>query len=185
MNIIKTLLSIGLFIFVLTSCQEENKILTEQIIPVNPVHFTKENLVQEIETVEYKLSGGIKVACYKVVVNSEPNEHQMGPWCPRHIDDSKEKGGIWFDKGKVYDVDGHYISSIGEFYADSKWKLYNEDGSIKVTLTQKQCEGAAKPDVEEIYQNHCVECQPSFYHDYVTTYYIPINPIYKKSSSKV
>ena len=119
------------------------------------------------------------------MVKSEPSEHQMGPWCPRHINDSKEKGGIWFDAGKVYDVDGHFISNIGEFYSDSKWKLYNEDGSIKVTLTQEQCEGAAKPNVEEIYKNHCVECQPSFYHEHITTYYIPINPIYETSSSNV
>jgi len=185
MNLSKTILSISLFLFILTSCGEENKKITETIIPVNPTYFIKENLVQEIETVEHKLSGGTRAECYKIVVTSEPSEHQMGPWCPRHINDSKEKGGIWFDKGKVYDVDGHFISNIGEFYADSKWKLYNEDGSIKVTFSQEQCEGAAKPDVEEIYQNHCVECQPSFYHDHITIYYIPINPIYRTKSSRV
>ncbi len=169
----------------MTSCQENNKAIKGMIIPVNPDFFIKENLLQKIETIEYKLSGGTKTECYKLVVKSEPTEHTMGPWCPKHIDDSKEKGGIWFEGGKVYDVDGHFISNIKEFYADSKWSLYNEDGSIKVTFTQKQCEGAAKPDVEEIYKNHCVECQPSFYHEHITTYHIPIKPIYKSKSSKV
>lgn len=185
MNLIEKSLLLSLFILIFASCEEPNKELMQSVIPVNAAHFIKENLVKEIETVEYKLSGGTTAECYKVVVKSEPGEHQMGPWCPRHIEDAKEKGGIWFDKGKVYDVDGHFVSNIGTFYSDAKWKLYNEDGSIKVTFTQKECEGAARPDVEDIYKNHCVECQPSFYHDHITTYYIPINPIYQASSSKL
>jgi len=140
-------------------------------------------LLEEIKKESYKLSDGNKVECYKIVTKSVAHEHKMGPWCPNHIDDSKEKGGIWFEKGKVYDVDGHFIAKIGEFYKDEKWKLYNDDGSIKVTTTQEACEGAAKPNVEEAYKNHCVECQPSFYHDHITTYYLPINPNYLNRSS--
>ena len=172
-----------LTILILASCGSKNKELTEKVIPVNPAFFIEESLLQPIEKEKYKLSNGTTTECYKVVVKSVPHEHKMGPWCPTHIKDSKEKGGIWFEDGKVYDVDGHFISNIGEFYSDTKWKLYNEDGSIKVTKTQEACEGAAKPDVEEIYKNHCVECQPSFYHDHITTYYIPVNPIYQTSSN--
>ncbi|MFK7772091.1 MAG: YHYH protein [Saprospiraceae bacterium] len=172
-----------LIILTIASCGPNNKNLTEKIIPVNPAHFIQESLLEPITTEEYKLSNGTTTECYKLVVRSIPHEHKMGPWCPTHIKDSKEQGGIWFEDGKVYDVDGHFISNIGEFYADAKWNLYNEDGSIKVTKTQKACEGAAKPNVEEIYKNHCVECQPSFYHDHITTYYIPINPIYQTSST--
>ena len=123
-NLIKILLTICVFLVILTNCAEENKQLTETILPVNADYFIKENLVQQIEQVAHELSGGTKATCYKIVVKSEASEHPMGPWCPKHINDSKEKGGIWFENGKVYDVDGHFISNIGAFYADSKWKLY-------------------------------------------------------------
>ena len=178
------LLTVSIF-SILSSCAEKNSELNYQILPPDFTHFIKGNLLEEIVKEPHKLSDGTTADCYKVVVRSEPAEHQMGPWCPRHIEDAKDKGGIWFDQGKVYDVDGHFVANIGEFYADEKWKLYNEDGSIKVTLTQAACEGAAKPNVEEIYKNHCVECQPSFYHHHLTTYYIPVNPVYQKRSSKV
>lgn len=185
MHLIKKRLALLLFIVLIVSCQPKNEPLSEAIIPVNPAHFIQDNLVQPIEKVDYKLSRWSTTECYKIVTKSVPHEHKMGPWCPTHIQDSKDKGGIWFDKGKVYDVDGHFISNIAAFYADSKWKLYNEDGSIKVTKTQQACEGAAKPNVEEIYKNHCVECQPAFYADHITTYYIPVLPIYQQAPSRL
>lgn len=151
---------------------------TVKSIPVDISYFADTELIEPISVVKCELSKGTSTDCYKIVVKSTPHEHKMGPWCPRHIEDSKSEGGIWFDSGKVYDVDGHFISRIGEFYKDEKWKLYNDDGSIKVTRTQEACEGAAKPNVEEIYKNHCVECQPSFYHDHVTTYLIPKTPVF-------
>ena len=151
---------------------------------VNTSYFIKDNLVSNITTEKCTLSDRTQTECYKIVTKSVAHEHTMGPWCPRHINDAKDKGGIWFEGGKVYDVDGHFISNIGAFYKDEKWKLYNEDGSIKVTLTQEACEGAAKPNVEEIYKNHCVECQPSFYHDHTTTYTIPVKPIFRKAERK-
>jgi len=165
-----------------TNC--ETRVLKEAIIPVNPAHFIKESLITDISKEMHALSKGPKVECYKITTKSVPHEHKMGPWCPKHINDSKENGGIWFEKGKVYDVDGHFISNIGEFYSDKKWKLYNEDGSIKVTLTQEQCEGAAKPNVEEIYHNYCVECNPAFYAKNVTTYYLPTTPIWTDAASR-
>lgn len=149
-------------------------------VPLDISHFEETKLLQPISVVNCTLSKGAISKCYKIVVNSEPHEHKMGPWCPKHIDDAKEQGGIWFEDGKVYDVDGHFVSNIAEFYKDEKWKLYNDDGSIKVTVTQEACEGAAKPDVEDIYKNHCVECQPSYYHDHVTTYLIPKTPVFHK-----
>ncbi|MBU2938267.1 YHYH protein [Lacinutrix sp. C3R15] len=108
----------------------------------------------------------------------------MGPWCPRHIEDGKEKAGIWFKDGKVYDVSGHFIASLDEFYSDNKWKLYNEDGSIRVTDTEEGCLAAAKPDVEEAYQNHCVECLPEYFKHQTTTYYLPVTPVYLEKTQR-
>ena len=101
-------------------------------VNVDPSHFMKESLLKDITTEERTLSNGTKALCYIVTTASQPQEHKMGPWCPTHIEDGKDKGGIWFKDGKVYDVDGHFIANLKEFYSDEEWKLFREDGSIKV-----------------------------------------------------
>ena len=39
--------------------------------------------------------------------------------------------------GKVYDVDGKFIVNLDELYSDPQWKLYREDGTVKVTKSSK------------------------------------------------
>ncbi len=152
-------------------------------IPVNKSYFITDNIIGEIieEMVDLR---GKQTLCYLIKSKSQASEHKMGPWCPRHIEDGKEKAGIWFDDGKVYDVSGHFIAELNEFYEDEKWKIYNEDGSINVTDSKEACLGAAKPDVEEEYKNHCVECLPSYFENQISTFVIPVNPIYQKSSQR-
>jgi hypothetical protein len=167
-----------------TSCKLQNKITNSEeikIVAVNPENFITTNLIGEIQKKTVDLDG-TPTLCYVIKSKSQPAEHQMGPWCPRNISDSKEKGGIWFKDGKVYDVDGHFIAELAEFYSDDRWKLFREDGSIKVTKTQEECEGAAKPNVDEEYNNYCVECLPAYYKDQTKTYYIPVKPKYLDSS---
>ena len=109
----------------------------------------------------------------------------MGPWCPRNVEDGAEKGGIWFEGGKVYDVSGHFITELDNFYSDDQWKLYREDGSIKVTESKAACLGAAKPRVEEAYRNHCVECLPEYFRDQIVTFYLPVNPVYQNTAQRL
>lgn len=154
-------------------------------ININPSLFIKESLLKEITTEERTLSNGTKALCYVITTASQPQEHSMGPWCPTHIDDGKDKGGIWFKDGKVYDVDGHFIANLKEFYTDDQWALFREDGSVKVTETQDECEAAARPDVDEKYHNYCVECLPDYYKEKVSTYYIPVKPLYLENSSQL
>ncbi|MDO6596708.1 YHYH protein [Oceanihabitans sp. 2_MG-2023] len=154
-------------------------------INVNPTLFIKESLLNEITQEERTLSNGTKALCYVITTASQPQEHKMGPWCPTHINDGNDKGGIWFKDGKVYDVDGHFIANLKEFYRDEEWALFREDGSIKVTKTQEECEGAAKPDVDEKYHNYCVECMPEYYREKQSTYIIPVKPLYLETSSKL
>ena len=156
---------------------------TIKALPVNKDYFIAENIIGEITQEVVDLRGG-ETPCYVIKTHSQATEHQMGPWCPRHIEDGKEKAGIWFDDGKVYDVSGHFIAELDEFYKDNKWKLYRDDGSIKVTTTKEECEGAAKPDVDEEYQNYCVECLPEFFNDQVTTFVIPITPKYQRRTQR-
>jgi hypothetical protein len=153
-------------------------------INVDPSLFIKESLLKEITTEEHTLSNGTNALCYVITTASQPYEHSMGPWCPTHIEDGKDKGGIWFKDGKVYDVDGHFIANLKEFYTDAEWDLFREDGSVKVTKTQEECEAAARPDVDEKYHNYCVECLPSYYREKVSTYYIPVKPLYLENSSR-
>lgn len=150
---------------------------TVKALPVNTDFLIKENIIGEITQETMDLSG-METLCYVIKTHSRATEHQMGPWCPRHIEDGMEKAGIWFQDGKVYDVSGHFIANLDEFYNDDKWKVYNEDGTINVTLTKEACLAAAKPDVEETYNNYCVECMPDFFKDQVTTFVIPVQPQY-------
>ncbi|WP_372753073.1 YHYH protein [Mariniflexile sp.] len=151
---------------------------TIKTVAVNKDYFISENIIGGITEEQINLNG-LETLCYVIKTHSQATEHQMGPWCPRHLDDGMEKAGIWFDNGNVYDVSGHFIANLDTFYSDDKWKLYREDGSIKVTETLEGCLSAAKPEVEEAYQNYCVECLPEFFEHQVTTFVIPVHPIYQ------
>jgi hypothetical protein len=167
--------------------QQTNTNLSNEIdasvktIPVNTDYFISENIIDGIQKQMVELKG-IETPCYVIKTNSQATEHKMGPWCPRHIEDGMEKAGIWFKDDKVYDVSGHFIAKLDEFYSDDKWKLYREDGTIKVTDTEEGCLAAAKPNVEEEYQNYCVECLPEYFKDQVTTFVIPVTPKYIKTA---
>ena len=50
------------------------------------------------------------------------------------------------------------------------------------TISKASCEAAARPDVDEAYQNHCVECQVSYLEDGKSqTLVIPVEPISSKT----
>ncbi|WP_299412205.1 YHYH protein [Acaryochloris sp. IP29b_bin.148] len=148
-------------------------------ISLNPSYFVKENLAKEITQESCTLSDGTKSSCYVITIKPDPQEHQMGPWCPTNEKDGKEKGGIWFRSGEVYDVDGAFIAGLADFYSDSAWKLVNDDGSIRVTNTQEAFEAAAKPDVDPRYNNYCVEGRPEWVTINAKTYVIPVTPVYQ------
>ena len=104
-------------IVLLSSCISNSNHSHRQVktIEVNPEHFIQDNLLKEI-TKEVRDINGVETLCYVITSSSMASEHQMGPWCPRHIDDAKDKGGIWFKDDKVYDVNGHFIANLAEFY---------------------------------------------------------------------
>ena len=172
------ILLILLVLFSQSSCFNTNTVNKDvKAISVDSSLFLEKSLLKEIVQEDCTLSNGTQTKCYKITVKAEPQEHKMGPWCPDNIKDDKEKGGIWFKDGKVYDVDGKFVANLDEFYSDPKWELYREDGSIKVTKSQEACEAAARPDVDEKYQNHCVQCSPTFYEGKKIIYRIPVTPV--------
>ena len=157
----------------------------EVVIAVDPTLFITAGLSQTITKETKTLSNGSSVECYKIVTNNTPTDHVMGPWCPTKITDDASKGGVWFEGGKLYDVDGAFIKNMATFYNDAVWKLYNTDGSIKVTNTQAACEAAARPDVDPAYNNYCVECQPSYISGIKKTYYIPVKPVKLSAAASI
>lgn len=154
--------------------KETSKVKT---IAVNPSYFIQDSFIKKV-TKEVRNINGLEISCYVFTTKSTPSEHEMGPWCPKNINEGKEKGGLWFKDGEVYGVDGHFIANLKEFYNDDKWNLVREDGSIKYTATKEACLGAAKPRVEEAYKNHCVECLPNYFEHQETTFIIPAEPVY-------
>lgn len=124
-----------------------------------PSNFLADGLLEEITEEPCTLSDGSASTCYKITIQGAPSNHEIGPFCPRHISDDASAGGKWFDGGVVYDVDGEFIKNLSMLYDDT-WMLYDEEtGDIRVTLTAEECELAARPNVAEEYRNHCVECQ--------------------------
>ena len=183
----KILVTTFLAIILFATCntpQKTNEETGTKALPINKEYLITENFLEEITQKEVMLNG-VSTLCYIIKSNSQASEHQMGPWCPKHIEGGAEKAGIWFKDDKIYDVSGHFLSNLDEYYKDDKWKVYREDGIIKVTETKEGCLAAAKPDVEEEYQNYCVECLPEYFKDQITTFVVPVNPVYQKSTTRL
>lgn len=173
----------------LASCSKSSNVSPETdavVIEVNPDFFVKAGLAESITKVNKTLSNGSTVECYKIVSNNTPTDHTQGPWCPTNINDGIDKGGVWFEGGKIYDVDGPFIKNLASFYNNTTWKLYNSTtGAINVTNTKEACQAAARPDVDPLYKNYCVECLPSYFPGIKKTYYIPVKPIKASSSTSI
>jgi len=117
-------------------------------VPVNPDLFIKESLTTPIIQETRRLADGTAALCDVITTKSRPQEHEMGPWSPRHITDEKDQSGIWFKDGEVYDVDGAFVANLAEFYGDPTWNLVREDGTIRVTETKEAFESTARPHVD-------------------------------------
>lgn len=157
--------------------EERDAEFGEHVVPVDPSYFIPEALLGAIVQEERALADGTTASCYVIRTYSEPHEHAMGPWSPRTIHDDEDAGGIWIRDGQVHDVDGPFVKNIDAFYDDPEWKLYRDDGSVRVTDTKEAFEAAARPDVDPAYHNHVVEGRPEWIDRRITTYVIPVNPV--------
>ncbi len=145
---------------------------------VDPTLFVDAAIVGEITEEACVLSGGTETTCYRFSVNTDPVDHAAGPWCPNTIRDDASEGGIWPEGGELYDVDGSFIENLATFYNDPTWRMYDDDGNVRVTETQEACAAAANPNVGAEYANYCVECQTSYIEPQATiTYVIPKQPV--------
>ncbi len=141
--------------------------------------FVDGALTEELSSVSCTLSDGTEATCDEVTIAGAPANAEIGPFCPETTSTSKKDGGIWLDGENLYDADGEFIASLAEIYNDPNWKLYRDDGTVRVTDTKEAFEAAARPDVAEEYQNYCVEGQIEFLdgeEPIEATYVIPDSP---------
>ena len=134
------------------------------------------------------LSGGTRTTCHRIVVYGVPADEEVGPYCPGTTADSADDAGIWFDgSGDTHDLDGAFITNLATFYNDTNWQLYDPaTGAVNVTDTQAACEGAARPNVDLQYQNHCVECELAYVNGGVSaTLLIPATPVRLSSADDI
>ena len=147
---------------------------------VDPALFVSGALIAPATTASCVLSGGTRTECYRLEIAGAPANREIGPFCPTTISAGREEGGIWFDGGgEVYELDGDFIVNVGEVYGDPNWRLYDPaTGEVNVTDTRVACEAAARPNVDPMYRNHCVECSIDYYGGGVSqTVLIPANPV--------
>lgn len=149
--------------------------------------FENQSFSEQPSIVNCTLSGGTKTKCLSISIKPQPANMNIGPWCPRNINDGPEKAGIWIENDTVFDADGTFIAKLAEFYHDDIWQLFDQQtGDINVTDSKLSCQAAARPDVDERYTNYCVECQVSYMDPSAsTTFIIPINPTKGTDSNNI
>lgn len=149
-------------------------------LPVDLGNFKTNALKEVVTTVDCTLSNGQVSSCYRLVASGPSDQVDVGPFCPPTTRSSAVEGGIWFDGGtEVYDLDGEFILGLADLYNDNNWLLYDAAGNVNITDTQEACDAAARPNVAEEYQNHCVECEVSYIAggQPTATFLIPITPV--------
>ncbi len=153
----------------------------------DPANFLAGGLTSAITTTSCTLSGGTTTTCYKLQLTGAPADHEVGPFCPRHITDGADAGGLWIESGKAYDLTGAFIVNLATFYNDSTWKLYDATtGLVNVTDTQTKCSLAARPNVDPSVNNYCVECALSYVNGgVVSTVLIPVVPVPLSTSAEI
>ncbi len=130
---------------------------------VDPSKFFDGALAKEAVTVDCTLASGTATSCYQITIAGFPTTRtELGPFCPSTTSDGADAGGIWFDGDALYDLDGKFIVGLAELYEDPNWKLYDEDGTVRVTDTAEFFEAAIRGafgggEVDPDTQNVCIE----------------------------
>ena len=136
MNVSTHWLSLFILAFLFFSCKEEEETITPDAvtIQVDANLFLTNGVSEPITIVSKTLSDGSTADCYKIVTKGIPSDHQMGPWCPTNTLDDATKGGIWINKGIVYDVDGAFIKNL----SNAQYKLVWHNAAIELSEASKK-----------------------------------------------
>jgi len=168
---------VAIFFFSCSNNENTKREGALKVIGLNPANFSIFDGHFKIDTIDCTLSTGEKSKCLQIITNGIQTNHEMGPWCPETITDTKEKGGIWIKDGNVYPVDGEFIHNLAVFYEDEYWLMYDEDGHILRTKTKEDCLKLAGAQLVDEYTNHCIECMPEYVRDLSKVFVLPLNPV--------
>jgi len=147
--------------------------------------FAEKALTTELQEGDCTLSNGDDSKCLNVAINTVPQTRTPGPFCPETITAGSDESGVWLDGENFYEADGAFIASLAEIYDDPNWKLYNDDGRVKITQTLEAFEAAARPNVDPAYQNHCVEGKAEWVESEAGEYVIPSDPVYVGTAQSI
>ena len=137
------------------------------------------------DIIDCELSDGTATQCYEVVTTgSAKSTDDIGPFCPENFDSTEDESGIWLDGGTLYEADGDFFRDLPNIYAStyppaSSWDFADADGNLQVITDQVGCEAAARPDVDENYWSHCVQCDLDLQDPAILsqTFLIPVTPV--------
>lgn len=91
--------------------------------------ISKDALVQAPEVVDCQLENGAASKCAKFVVKHQPDNLQIGPFCPDNV---KEVGGIWHwdgEKAGLYRINEAFLTML---HAQG-YEFYDADGKVSIT----------------------------------------------------
>jgi hypothetical protein len=181
---IKTNILLALTLVTLVACDSEHEHEHEHEVVYGVDHsLFMDGAVVTSSIEDCVLSDGTKSTCYSITVAGYPVNHNVGPFCPQTTSSTAAEAGLWFDGDAVYDVDGTFILGLANLYDDENWKLYNDDGTVRITDTPEAFNAAARPDVDPEYQNYCVEGRMEWLENsapITSTVLIPTSPVVSK-----
>lgn len=96
---------------------------------INLALFNQSAMVRSPETVSCTLENGLQSECAQITVKYKPDDLEIGPFCPKNLDD---KGGIWQwdgDKEGLYRLDSDFFKMLEE----QGYRFYNDEGEIFIT----------------------------------------------------
>ncbi|CAM2960527.1 hypothetical protein CWB60_08035 [Pseudoalteromonas sp. S327] len=121
----------------LTACGEQIKSESTPASPeaksakntlINTNDFNIKAMVKLPQTVECTLENGLQTQCAQVVLKYQPDNIEVGPFCPETLDDV---GGIWDWDGTdagLYRLDKAFLNMLNE----QGFTFYDEDGKVHI-----------------------------------------------------
>ncbi|MCV2402674.1 YHYH protein [Marinomonas sp. C2222] len=128
---------------------------------INLSLFNPSAMSQTPEIVSCTLENGLQSECAQMTVKYKPDDLEVGPFCPKSLD---EDGGIWQwdgDKEGLYRLDGEFF----EMLKAQGYSFYNDEGQVFITGD------GAKPK----YPNTCINMRAD--KEVEMTLLIPTNPM--------
>lgn len=95
----------------------------------DPDSFSESAFVEEAAIVDCTLENGVETQCHEFTVGYQPQDLEIGPFCPENLD---EEGGIWGwdgDEAGLYRLDRAFF----EMLAEQGYRFYDENGDIAIS----------------------------------------------------